>query len=125
MTTEHKMRRFRFVDWQVYKDSKHLFQLLIKVVKTLPKEYRYEIGSQIIKAGLSVILNIAEGSGKHSDGELNRFFDIALGSLFESFAAVDVLYDMKFIDDKNFEEIEKLAVGISDQLGGFKKHIRS
>ncbi|MEO8637929.1 MAG: four helix bundle protein [Candidatus Taylorbacteria bacterium] len=119
------MKKFRFIEWQVYIDSKQLFSLLVKVVKKLPKEYRYEIGSQIVRAGLSVTLNIAEGSGKHSDAELNRYFDIALGSLFESFAAVDVLRDITLVDAVVFAEIETLAVSISDQLGGFKKSIRS
>lgn len=122
MTT---MKRFRFTDWQVYKDSKRLFVLLLAIVKKLPKEYRYEIGSQIIRAGLSVTLNIAEGSGKHSDAELNRFFDIALGSLFESFAAVDVLYEYGLVDEITFNRVQELAVSISDQIGGFKKKIRS
>ena len=119
------MRRFRFIEWQVYKDAKELFPILLTVVKKLPKEYRYEIGSQIIRAGLSIVLNIAEGSGKHSDAELNRFFDIALGSLFEVFAAVDVLHDSTMVDGEHFQEIERLSVAISDQLGGFKKSIRS
>ncbi|MBI2475864.1 MAG: four helix bundle protein [Candidatus Taylorbacteria bacterium] len=119
------MNKFRFREWQVYKDSKRLFVLLLSVVKKLPREYRFEIGSQIIRAGLSVALNIAEGSGKHSDAELNRFIDIALGSLFEAFAAVDVLLECQLVDQTVFSEIEKLTLSISDQLGGFKKRIRS
>lgn len=117
------MRSLRFLDWQVYKDARRLFVLLMQIVKTLPKEYRYEIGSQIVRSGLSVVLNIAEGSGKHSDAELNRFFDIALGSLFESVAAVDVLREVKLVSEPLFAEIEKLATSISDQLGGFKKKL--
>lgn len=119
------MKRFRFAEWKVYKDAKSLFALVLKVVQKLPREYRYEIGSQVIRAGLSIVLHIAEGSGKHSDAELNRFFDIALGSLFEVFGAVDVLHDCALVDDKCFREVETLSVGISDQLGGFKKSIRS
>lgn len=118
------MRSLRFLDWQVYKDARKLFVLLMQIVKTLPKEYRYEIGSQIVRSGLSVVLNIAEGSGKHSDAELNRFFDIALGSLFESVAAVDVLREIELVPEPLFTEIEKLATNISDQLGGFKKRLR-
>jgi four helix bundle protein len=119
------MRRFRFLDWKVYQDARRLFILLIAVVKKLPREYRYEVGSQIVRAGFSVVLNIAEGSGKHSDAELNRFFDIALGSLFESLAAIDVLREAKFVDENTFFHIEELSASISDQIGGFKKKIRS
>ena len=83
------MRQLRFLDWKVYRDARRFFVLILSIAKSLPREYRFEIASQLIRAGLSVLLNIAEGSGKHSDAELNRFFDIALGSLFEAVAAVD------------------------------------
>jgi four helix bundle protein len=119
------MKRFRFLDWQVYKDSKKLFSILLDIVKKLPKEYRYEIGSQITRAGLSVVLNIAEGSGKHSDAELNRFFDISLGSLFGVLASIDVLKDNGFADETIFFVVQDYVTKISDQLGGFKKSIRS
>lgn len=119
------MRRFRFLDWQVYKDARRLFVLLLSIVKKFPKEYRYEIGSQITRAGFSVVLNIAEGSGKHSDGELNRFLDIALGSLFEVVAAIDTLRETTLVNEQTFKEIEQWAESISDQLGGFKRKIRS
>ncbi len=119
------MNRFRFIDWQVYKDSKTFFNVILKIVQSLPKEYRYEIGSQLIRAGLSVVLNIAEGSGKHSDAELNRFFDISLGSLYECYSAIDILRDNGFVKDDVFIKIDKLAVSISDQIGGFKKKIRN
>ncbi len=40
------MRKFRFLEWKVYKDAKELFSLLLKIVKRLPREYRFELGSQ-------------------------------------------------------------------------------
>lgn len=116
--------KFRFLDWPVYKDARKLFVLLLSIVKKLPKEYRYEMGGQLTRAGFSVVLNIAEGSGKHSDGELNRFFDIALGSLFEVVAAVDTLRETTLVNEQTFKEIEQWAESISDQLGGFKRKIR-
>lgn len=118
------MRQLRFLDWKVYKDARTFFVLILTIAKSLPREYRFEIGSQLIRAGLSVILNIAEGSGKHSDAELNRFFDIALGSLFESVAAVDALREAKLVTESSFSKVEIMASEISDQLGGFKKKLR-
>ncbi len=119
------MKRFRFLDWKVYKHSKELFAFTLKIVRKIPKEYRYEIGSQLIRSSLSVVLNIAEGAGKNSDKELNHFFDISLGSLFEVFATADVLRENKLMDDSDFSTISEYVESIGDQLGGFKKSIKS
>ena len=119
------MEKFRFLKWKVYQDAKELFVLILNVVKKIPKEYRFELGSQLIRASLSILLNIAEGSGKNSDRELNRFIDISLGSLNETLAAIDALKDTKLITESDFNKIFKLIDEISNQLGGFKKKIIS
>ena len=98
------MKKFRFLEWKVYGDTKELFAQILGLVKKLPREFRFELGSQLIRAGLSVILNIAEGSGKSTDKELNRYFDIALGSLYEVLAACDVMKDNNFITEEEFKE---------------------
>ncbi len=117
------MKKFRFLDWKVYKDAKELFSLLLKIVRKLPREYRFELGSQLLKASLSIILNIAEGSGKSSDRELNRFFDISLGSLHEVLAVIDVLRDNVLITKEDFDCVFGKIDVISDQLGGFKRKL--
>jgi len=119
------VEKFRFLKWKVYQDAKELFVLVLNVAKKIPKEYRFELGSQIIRASLSILLNIAEGSGKNSDRELNRFIDISLGSLNETLAAIDVLKDAKLITESDFSKIFKLIDEISNQLGGFKKKVTS
>lgn len=118
------MDKFRFLEWKVYKDAKDLFSIILGLVRKLPKEYRYELGSQPIRSAFSILLNIAEGSGKTSDIELNRFFNIALGSLNETLAAVDVLYYNEFIEKKEFELVYQKVNEIANQLGGFKKKLR-
>jgi four helix bundle protein len=118
------MKKFRFLEWKVYKDTKELFSFLLRIVKKLPKEYRFELGSQIIRSGLSVILNIVEGSGKDTDKELNRYFNISLGSLSEILAAADVLRDNNLITTEEFDKIFIRIKEISNQLGGFKKFIK-
>lgn len=105
----------------MYKDAKVLFSFLLKIVRGLPKEFRFEMGSQLTRAGFSVILNIAEGSGKRSDKDMNRYFDIALGSLFEVLAAVDVLKENNFVSEEEFDTVLSMVDNISRQLGGFKK----
>lgn len=83
------------------------------------------MGSQVIRSSLSVILNIAEGSGKTSDKELGRYIEISFGSLYETLAAIDTLKNNGFVTLGEFEEIKKSISGIADQLGGFKKKINT
>jgi four helix bundle protein len=46
---------------------------------------------QWLRAVQSILLNIAEGNGKHSLKDRSRFFDIARGSAFECAAIHDIL----------------------------------
>lgn len=117
------MERFRFLKWKAYEDAQELFSCILQIVKKMPKEYRFELGSQIIRSAFSVILNIAEGSGKASDIELNRFINIAIGSLNETLAATDALRYNNFISEQEFEDIYEKINRITNQLRGFKKKL--
>lgn len=119
------MQKFRFMGWEVYQDSKELFSTILGLVKKLPNQYKYDLGNQIIRSSFSIILNIAEGSGKNSDKELNRFFNISLGSINETLAALDVMKDNKLITQKEFEDGYKKLEDLSNQLGGFKKKLKN
>lgn len=124
MTDNVKENHFRFLNWKVYQDAKQFAHLSFKIVKKLPREYRFEIGSQIIRSGTSVSLNIAEGSGKNSDNDFSHFLNISSGSLFETIASFDILRDNKLIEEKEFSELIALGNSISSQLGGFKKKLK-
>ena len=62
--------------------------------------------SQLLRSASSVALNLAEGNGKDSPADQRRFYRIALGSLRESQAVLDLC-------DRPGSELAALA----DQLG--------
>jgi four helix bundle protein len=117
------MNKFRFLEWKVYEDSQELCSTILAFTKKLPREYRFELGSQIMRSSFSVVLNIAEGSGKQSDKELNRYIEIALGSSYETLAGVDTLRRNMFVTEKEFDDVRNKISDICSQLGGFKKKI--
>ncbi len=84
---------------------------------------RYSLGDQITRSSLSIVLNIAEGSGRGTDKDFNRFFNIAVGSIYETVAAIDALarggYISRQVADKLFNDL----VNISRQCSGFKKKL--
>ena len=118
-----KEGNFRFIDWPVYQDAKRFAHINIQLVHKLPREYRFEIGSQIIRSSISVALNIAEGSGKNSDRDFAHFLNISKGSLFETVAAIDILRDNKLVTQASFIEITELGNQISNQLAGLRKKL--
>jgi len=75
----------------------HVYQAGLEFVAfaaMLAKELKGEFRStrdQLIRSSQSIVLNIAEGNGKHSDAERKRFFEIARGSAMESAATLDVI----------------------------------
>ncbi len=124
MTNDKSREPFRFVDWEVYQDTQDAFVEVVKVVRKLPVDLRLTLGSQVIRSALSVVLNIAEGSGRYTDKEMSRFFDISTGSVSETVAALHSLLKMNCIRKEQFDSLRERYASISRQLGGFKKKLR-
>ena len=61
--------------------------------------------SQLKRASLSIVLNIAEGSGRFSNADRKNFFVIARGSVFECIAALDALLDDKKIIEPQYHSL--------------------
>jgi len=51
---------------------------------------RSELKSQLIRASSSIVLNLAEGSGKRTTKDRRKFFDISYGSFKETEAILDL-----------------------------------
>src|SRR5271154_2752976 len=68
--------------------------------KTETLELRYSLKDQLNRASQSVILNLAEGSGKPSPRDKRRFYAIAFGSTREVQAIFDIinLNDREMLD---------------------------
>jgi len=69
------------------------------LISHLPRGERY-LADQLKRALISSILNLAEGNGRFSTKERNRFFDISLASIKEVMAAIDISLAFGFIDIK-------------------------
>ena len=70
----------------------------IGAMTLLPKRGYPNLRDQLERASLSVVLNIAEGAGRQSLPDRRKFFTIAMGSLLESGALLDVLRKRRLAD---------------------------
>jgi len=92
----------------VYKEIRSLIKEAYLITKHLPNEERFNMVSQIRRAGLSVKLNLAEGSNRKSVTERNCFFEVSRGSLVEIDAAIETAVDLDYIDEKSLENFGDL-----------------
>ena len=115
---------FRFRNFKVYQDSRGLHKGIVMLVNTFPRGYLY-LADQIKRSSLSIVLNIAEGSSKQSDKDFNRYIAIALGSVDETIASLEVALDLELISKERFQYFQAEYESVCRQLGGLSKFLKS
>ncbi|MFC1571401.1 four helix bundle protein [Candidatus Margulisiibacteriota bacterium] len=115
---------FRFLNFPVYKDIKEYIKNIYAISAKFPKEERFGMTNQIRRAAVSIALNLAEGSDRGSDKDFQRFINMAIGSLNETVAVIDIALDNDFVNQKNYDIILVQAEGIVKQLSGFRKSLK-
>jgi four helix bundle protein len=79
---------------------------------------------QLRRASFSIMLNIAEGSGRFTNPDKRNFYVIARGSAFECVAIFDYLKDVKIIDKYHYNlfysDLEELSKMLFALIKGLK-----
>jgi four helix bundle protein len=63
------------------------------------------IKDQWKRASLSILLNLAEGTGRMSVQDKKHFYTIARGSVFECAAILDLLHEMKLVEEDVYSDL--------------------
>lgn len=79
------------------------------VTKHFPKDEVFALTSQIRRASISVLLNLAEGHARRGRKEYVSFLKISIGSLLEADAAIKIAFDLGYVSE---EEMKKIAFHI-------------
>jgi four helix bundle protein len=108
---------FRFEGLQIWHQARDFSNEVHRLVAGFPDSERYSLVSQMARAANSISLNIAEGSGRDTGLDFNRFLGIAMGSAFEvasaSFLALDRGYINTDVHHALYVQAEQLAKSIS------------
>ncbi len=105
---------FPYENLEVYKKAFTLNGRVYRIVKDKNSLPSY-VKSQLGRASLSIVLNIAEGSGKFTDRDKRNYLSIARGSVFECASILQFLATEEEIsnDDhlyfaKEYDEISRM-----------------
>jgi len=114
---------FRFKGFKIYDEIRLYVSELYQVANSLPKDELFGLNSQLKRASSSILLNLAEGSMKGSDGEFRRFILISIGSVSEVVAILDICLDQKYIKASTHEKCMLKSELIAKRLYAFKKSL--
>ena len=105
----------------VYKRALEFVELVDEIILT--QNGKSDAFDQLDRSSTSIPLNIAEGTGKYTNKDNCRYYDIARGSAVESAACLDVLLKRnKITIDENIKGKEILFAIVSMLVGLIKSN---
>jgi len=91
--------------------------------KYFPKDEKYLIIDQIIRAANSIVLAIAEGADRSTDKDFALFLNRAHTSLNEVVACLDIALAEKFISLRVYLEYVAEAENLANQITAFRRKL--
>jgi four helix bundle protein len=114
---------YKFQNLEIYHLALDYLDLIYGIAEKLPKNEDFNLKSQIIRAGTSVVLNIAEGSTSQSDPEQSRFLGISLRSLIETVACQDVIERRKYLSAEGLQPSRDLGQKLFAKIQSMKRSL--
>ena len=113
---------FDFEKLDIYKTAKKYYAENLLLIRK--NNLDRVIENQLSRAALSVVLNLAEGSGRFSKADRAHFYVISRSSIFECTAIIDILKSEKMITEESYLKIYNMAEDLSRVLLTMIRNLR-
>jgi four helix bundle protein len=100
------MRNYRSLD--VWQKGLEILKKIYELSDGFPDKEKYGLTSQIRRAAVSILSNIAEGSGRNSNPQMLHFLSISKGSAYEVEAQLIIACELNYISKKDLDECLEL-----------------
>ncbi len=90
----------------------------------LPSEEKWNLNQQLRRSSLSIPANIAEGYGRYYYQENVRFCYIARGSLEETLSHLAIAYELNYIPEALFRELEQDGEKLTQLINGYIGYLK-
>jgi four helix bundle protein len=113
----------KYKELKVWQKSVELATDIYKATKDFPSDERFGLTSQINRSVVSIASNIAEGSGRGTKKDFNRFLSMAYGSAYELETQIIISNNLKYLTAERYkgisvsiEEIQKMLYSLQKSL---------
>ena len=108
---------FDFENLDVYKKARELNKDVLSFLKE-NKQIDSYIRDQLKRASISIVINIAEGSGKFSKPDKRNFYIISRGSVYECVSLLELIFGEDHISKDKFDDFYQKFETLSKMLLG-------
>ncbi len=108
----------------VYNKSHELVLAVYKSTKLFPRDELFGLISQMRRCAISVPANIVEGYGRRTPNDKLQFYYIARGSLTELEYYLDLAYQLDYISEADYKNLQNLRDDTGRLLSGFINSIK-
>jgi four helix bundle protein len=115
----------RFEDLKCWQAARELVKIVYSACESGRLAKDFDTKSQIRRAALSTMNNIAEGFGRDSDKEFIRFLEIAQSSAMEVKSITYVLLDLNYLQEDRIKEISMKAEETKSITLGLIRYLRN
>jgi four helix bundle protein len=115
----------RFEDLRIWQESRELVQQVYQLTAGFPRQETFGLSSQMRRAAVSVMSNIAEGFERGSNTEFVQFLFIARGSSGEVRSQCYVASDLKYGTEAEIQGIRDQCERLSRRLQAFIDYLKN
>jgi four helix bundle protein len=113
--------KFKYEDLEIWQLALELIKIIYQLLKKFPADEKYDLVSQGKRAVVSIALNIAEGSGRHTDKDFSLFINRAITSLQEVDGVLKIGMKLNYITDEDYQSVVPLIEKEYYKLVAFDK----
>ncbi len=115
----------KFKNLKIWNEGLNIVLDTYKLIIDFPEEEKFGLVSQMRRCSVSIPSNIAEGYGRNSDAEMNRFLNIARGSTFELETQLIICNKLDLINEKEMHQLSGQLDIIQRGITNFQKKLRN
>ena len=108
--------QYSFEGLDVWHSARKLVLEIYRLTDVFPDREMYGLTSQLRRAGVSVVSNIAEGSARKNKRDQGHFYQIAYSSLMEVACQLIISVDLGFMDASMHEQLKLIVSEVSNKL---------
>ena len=114
----------RFEDLIAWQKAQQLTKRIYELTRKGTWARDFGLSSQIQRASVSIMSNIAEGFERGGKKEFLQFLAISKASVGEVEAQLYVALDQSYITDDQFASLKRLAVSTKQLIAGLMRYLR-